>query len=197
MDVKEFLTRRGPAGIPYWGLGLMGVAVIAGTIWLQKSGALSGLTGALSPTGGGAGAGGDTASSAPTTPTAVTDNTAGVVTAPDMGLSGDPLLVGQQDGSTGSGFGSAPIGPTSIGDNFGVNPYGYRPPGRQPGPSPLNQAQTQAGTAWSAVKAVPFTPSPAAQAWSAVRSIPLSTPVPTTQTQVVQYTAPRLGGALE
>jgi hypothetical protein len=73
--VKEFLARKGPFGLPYWGWGLAGGATIAAVVWLHNNpGALSGLTspstaaGAGSDSGIGGGSGGATGTDTGTSP---------------------------------------------------------------------------------------------------------------------------------
>jgi hypothetical protein len=126
-SIKEFLLRKGPAGIPYWGFGLMGAAVVGGVIYLNSSGALSGLTSALGGGAAGSGGGGTGSgagsipipdTSAPSTPSVpgggglppvsgLAPN--GPTSQASSGIApADPLLIGQQSGATG-GVISTPI----------------------------------------------------------------------------------------
>lgn len=204
--VKEFLMRKGPAGVPYWGLGLAGLGVIGGTIWLQRSGVLSGLAatapGAPGDTtggGGGSGAGGIPPDTAP--PPAVPPGPPDAPPPPST-----PPLIGQQDGTTSGGLSNPPpppppSGPPPVGTvltqpgtnsayliqgfNGGILRPAVTPPGYVP-PASGTIAQRRFGTSAAA-------PTPGGETSGAGpvgQDVIFANPVPATQTQVVQYRAP-------
>jgi hypothetical protein len=118
VNIGEFLQRKGPMGIPYWGLGAMGAAVVGGVVYLNSTGALGGLTSALGGEAGGGGAGGGSGAGSALPPDVIIPannvgplgGVPGIAPAAPTSQSStgiapsDPLLVGQQSGATDGGL---------------------------------------------------------------------------------------------
>jgi hypothetical protein len=191
-QVKEFLNRKGPAGIPYWGLGAMGVAVIAGTIWLQRSGALSNF---LAPStassdlgaGGGSGAGGIPPDNTP--PGALPPGASEAPPAPSQ-----PPLVGQQEGTTSGGLSSPPPGPVGVNQPLPVVPIYVSQPAEPGVATPISYTfpQSVGAPIGGVARGVQLS---AQQLGQVGARLPVfANPVPVTQTQIVQYRPPTTGG---
>jgi hypothetical protein len=223
-SIKEFLSRKGPGGVPFWGYGLMGAAVIGGVIYVNARGGFAALAGAggtaPSATGtgsGGSGSGGD--QPIPPGPSQPPGAGGPPPSPPQPPPTPDPPLIqggGQQSSSSGSGVSGPPpsIPSPDIPVNFsagallfqklGLPTMDFRPGGNYGPPLPRTRLEGHPGKQADDVlgpaaprpttsleghpgkQADDVLPAPA----PVTQGYQLANPIPTTQTNVVQHTAP-------